>query len=239
MPLSNIKKIFFKIVLGITVKKENDIKKFIKEVIKFLPKNTLIILFFDSTMDKKTYINCKQLEIKFKNRIHVILDKKANGLADAYFRLYKFCSNLRCDWFISMNAGWRHKPYDIKKFIYVINNKKVDCVWGYRKKNSANFFRKFVSYYGDLLSRYILGLNVIDATSGFYAIKANILKNKLKKIVSFKSKYHFFDTELKYYLRHYKYDQVKISYKSPNKLIKISAILDSLKVLFFLKILNY
>ena len=53
--LSNIKKIFYKFVIIITIKKELNLKKFIEEVLKIVKKQNLIILFFDKSLDKETF----------------------------------------------------------------------------------------------------------------------------------------------------------------------------------------
>jgi len=87
---------------------------------------------------------------------------------------------------------------------------------------------------GNVLSNFFLSLRLKDLTSGFYMIRKEVLKKEIYKIKKFKSKYHFIDTELKFYLKKYNYNQIKINYKSPNKTIPIKIILDSTKVLFYL-----
>ena len=232
---NNAKKTSFDFVVGITLKKEFNIIKFLKEIKIYLSNRTLIVLFFDSSKDLKTYTQCLKFQKKNKN-ILVIYDNKTENLADAYFRLYKLCSNLNTKWMISMNAGWRHYPKDLLKFIKLSSKKNIDCVWGYREKktNKSNFNRRIISYFGNILSFLLLGLKLKDLTSGFYMIRTKILKKEISKLKKFRSKYHFIDTELKFYLKKYNYNQVRINYKSPNKTIPIKIILDSIKVLFYL-----
>lgn len=232
---SNIKKTSFDFAIGITLKKEVAIVEFLNEIKGYLPTKSLIILFFDNSKDLETFNKCKKYAKKNKN-ILIIYDNKTENLADAYFRLYKYCSNLNTKWIISMNAGWRHYPNDLVKFIKLSSKKNIDCIWGYREKNTnkANFKRKLVSFLGNVLSNFLLSLRLKDLTSGFYMIRKEVLKKEIYKIKKFKSKYHFIDTELKFYLKKYSYNQIKINYKSPNKTIPIKIILDSTKVLFYL-----
>ena len=143
--LNNIKKTSFSFVLGITLKKENKVIRFLDEVKKYLPKKSLIVLFFDKSKDNFTYRNCLEYSKKNKN-VLVIYDSNTKNLADAYYRLYKLCSQFNSNWVISMNAGWRHQPKDLLKFIDLTYQQSFDCVWGYREKesNKANKFRIYI-----------------------------------------------------------------------------------------------
>ena len=231
---SNIKKTFYNFIIVITVKKEKDLRNFLEEVQHLIKRKILIILYFDSTLDKETFFEAIKISTKNKNVI-VKKDKSVKNLADAYFKAYKFASSFNCKWVISMNAGWRHDPKDLKKFFKLFNSKFL-CVWGYRDNlsNKSNFLRKLVSILGNSLSNFFLSINIKDLTSGFYMIEKNVLKNKLLKMNGFISKSHFIDTELKYYLKNKKFTQVKIKYKSPNKQLPLKNIFDSLKTLLFL-----
>jgi hypothetical protein len=238
---NNIKKTSYDFVIGITLKKELAIAEFLNEIRGYLPVKSLIVLFFDNSKDLKTLNECQKY-VKNNTNILIIYDNKTENLADAYFKLYKYCSNLSTEWIISMNAGWRHHPSDLVKFIK-LSKKKIDCIWGYREKNSnkANINRKLISFMGNILSNFLLNLKLKDLTSGFYMIRRKVLKKEIYKLKKFRSKYHFIDTELKFYLKKYNYNQIKINYKSPNKTVPIKVILDSVKVLFYLffkKILN-
>ena len=236
--LNSIKEISYKLVIGITLKKEKDIINFLKETNRHSPKKSLIVLFFDKTKDLNTFNKCKNLE-KNSKKFLVKYDSKTLNLADAYFRLYKFCSSLNTEWVLSMNAGWRHNPKDISKFTRFFNKNKK-CIWGYRDKssNKSNILRKIISNTGNILGNLFLNIDHKDLTSGFYMIKKKILKRELNKINKFKSKFHFIDTELKFYLKKYSFDQIKINYKSPIKSLPLKIIIDSIKVLIILFIIN-
>ena len=235
MNIDNIKKNFFNFVVAITLKKEDEISSLINELLKYLPDNTLIVLFFDNSRDMDTFVKAEEAANKYKN-IFIIYDKETKDLADAFFRLYKFCSNLNTKWVISMNAGWRHRPEDLTKFIELSDKEDLDCVWGYRDKvsNEAPIMRKMISYIGGMISNTFLSIKIKDLTSGFYMIRKTVLQKELSKKTQFISKFHFFDTELKYYLKNYSFEQVKIIYKTPNKRLPFKIIFDACKVLIYL-----
>ena len=234
--LNNIKKIFYNFIIIITIKKEKDLIFFLKEIQNVIKKKTLIILYFDSTLDKKTFFDAILIANKNKNII-VMNDKTVKNLADAYFKAYKFSASFNSEWIISMNAGWRHDPKDLEKFLKLYNS-NLSCIWGYRNNssNKSNIQRRFVSAIGNLLSGIFLSLKIKDLTSGFYMIKTKTLRTVLSKKQGFISKSHFIDTELKYYLKNKTFTQIKIKYKSPNKTLPLKNIFDSFKTLLILSL---
>jgi hypothetical protein len=235
---NNIKKIFYDVVIVILISKENNLFRLIQDIQSYAKSKYLIILYFDKTLDNETYKIAKILHDKKK--VIVKKDYKVKNLADAYYRAYKFSCTFNANWVLSMVAGYRHLPRDIPKFLY-FKNRKYDCIWGYRTSlsNKASTYRRFVSYFGHILSHFFLKLNLKDLTSGFFMIKKNIFKKELNKIDSFLSKNHFVETEIKYYLKSYSYAQVHIQYNSPNKIVPFFNIIDSIKVLFMLFLKKY
>ena len=230
-----MKNYLFDFVLAFTIKKEKDILKFNNEILKNLVGyNFCILFFFDNSRDMCTYNNFSKF-YKDKKNIFIIYDPSTKNLADAYFKTYKKAVTLDAKWVISMNGGFRHDPADLKLFLRSIH-RNIDCMWGYRTrlKNKSPFIRKFISKSGDILSRLLLNISYPDLTSGFYAIRKNILKYHLNEIISFTSKFHFFDTELKYILKDKKSIFIPINYTTYNRTMKINIILDSIKVLLLL-----
>ena len=230
--LKYTKNYLYDFVIVVTVKKERDILKFIKQIKRnLLYKKYCLIFYFDKSRDLNTFNTFCSLRFKFKN-LFVVYNPKVKNLADAYYNAYLYASKINSKWVISMNAGFRHQPGDLKLFVNKLNN-NLDCIWGYRGVNNKkySFIRQFVSYFGNLLSKKILNISIKDPTSGFYAIRSNLLLKKLSNINGFISKYHFFDTELKYYLRKNKFSLVKIRYKTYNKGIHLKILIDSLLTL--------
>lgn len=235
-----MKSFLYDFVLAFTIKKEINNLKFFKEISQnLINKKYCVIFFFDKSRDISTYNFFLEL-CKNKKNYFVFYDPLAKNLADAYYRTYLKASQFNSKWVISMNGGFRHNPNDLKLFIRSLN-RSTQCIWGYRKQtqNKAPFIRKFISRMGNVCSRVLLQINIPDLTSGFYAIKSEILKEKLKKINHFLCKFHFIDTELKYYLKNKNSIFIPIGYKTYNKKLSIKTILDSLKVLLLLSIKNF
>ena len=235
-----MKNYLFDYVIVLTVKKEKDILKLYNKICENVVNiNYKIIFYFDKSRSIPTYNMCKLIEQK-DPKVIVKFDPTVKNLADAYYKAYLFATTFNCRWVLSMNAGFRHNPADLKKFILKRNNNN-DCIWGVRSNffTKLNKIRGIVSLLGHVFSSILLQVKIDDLTSGFYSIKANILKIKLLKIKKFKSRFHFLDTELKFLLRKKKFVQQGIFYKTYNKKISFKAIIDSLLVLmqlFFYKI---
>ncbi len=83
------------------------------------------------------------------------------------------------DILVFMDADGQHSPEDIKKFLAEIDNGN-DMVIGARNKKSQTSFPRYIAnlFYNKLAS-YMSGHKILDLTSGFRAVKANMFKNFL------------------------------------------------------------
>jgi|LakMenEpi03Aug12_release.lakeMendotaPanAssembly.Ray.scaffolds.fasta_scaffold180541_2 hypothetical protein len=230
-----MKNYLYDFVIAIIVNKEKNILKFFNEIVLFCQnKKFLIVFLFDKSSDPSTFNYFKLIE-KNNLNLRVLYDPKVKNLADAYYKANLFASKINAKWTLSMIAGYRHSPRDLRKFIKKFDGNNI-CIWGFRTKltSKAPLIRKFISLLGHFSSKIILNIPIPDLTSGFYAIRSHILHKKLKEINFFLSKSHFIETELKFIFRRYSYSLVNISYKTYNKTLSFSAIFDSIKCLVIL-----
>lgn len=122
--------------------------------------------------------------------LHLLLGKK-QGLGAAYIRGFTFAQKqLKPDIIVEMDADFSHDPKVLPKLIKEIENGS-DIVIGSRYVKGGkvpknwNLFRKANSKWGNRFARYLAGIDdVADCTSGYRAIKSDILKkidlNRLK-----------------------------------------------------------
>jgi len=82
---------------------------------------------------------------------------------------------------------------------------------------------------GPLLGRWLLGGRRADMTSGYQGFRRVVLE----KLVAYplRSRAHFYQTEVRYLLRHEKLIEVPIHYRAPSPRVSRGAIKDSLAVL--------
>lgn len=141
---------------------------------------TIKILVVDDNSPDKTADIVKTLQKKHKNLM--LINGKKQGLGVAYIRGFKHIfKHTKAEVIFEMDADLSHPPSLIKEFLMQIDQGS-DLVIGSRYiPNGATpdwgIVRKVISKGGNFFARIVAGLyNVHDCTSGFRAIKTDILK---------------------------------------------------------------
>ena len=80
------------------------------------------------------------------------------------------------------------------------------------------------------MSNLVLGTELKDMTSGFEAFQAHVLR-KLD-FTKFLSKGHMYQTEMRYYCRHYKCKEVPIHYIGGSSSLKFHSVIEAIDILF-------
>jgi hypothetical protein len=112
-----MKNYLYDFVIAIIVNKEKNILKFFNEIVLFCQnKKFLIVFLFDKSSDPSTFNYFKLIE-KNNLNLRVLYDPKVKNLADAYYKANLFASKINAQWTLSMIAGYRHSPRDLRKFI--------------------------------------------------------------------------------------------------------------------------
>lgn len=155
----------------------NAVYKIIEEI-KDFNINTLIV---DDNSPDGTSDIVKRL--KNSNDKIYLLENNSRGLGNAYKAGFKYAiENLNPDILVEMDSDFSHSPEKLKELLPPIND-GYDFVIGSRYIKGGSIpenwalIRKLNSKYGNIFARFIAGLmQVKDCTSGFRAIKVDILK---------------------------------------------------------------
>jgi dolichol-phosphate mannosyltransferase len=94
--------------------------------------------------------------------------------------------------------------------------------------------RTVLSKGGTLAANLILGMKFKDGTSGYQGFSRHVVEKFVA--VNLLSNGHFYQTELRYLLRHNRYMEVPIHYRAPSPSVSFKSILNSLWVLTILGI---
>ena len=136
---------------------------------------------------------------------------------------------------IEMDAGLSHDPRAIPMFLRVLNEGN-ECAFGSRFINGGSmgdspFKRRMLSKVGTILANTLLGTNLHDMTSGYQGFHRDVVE----KIIHhpFKSKAHFYQTELRYLLRKRRIFEVPIHYQAPSPRVSKNAIKNAYQTLFY------
>ncbi len=193
-----------------------------------------IYFVIDNASKDKTLEFCKALSAKDARYVTVWAPENKN-VVDAYVRGLKEAYLAGHDLIIEMDAGLSHDPRALPMFLRVLNEGN-ECAFGSRFINGGSmgdspFKRRMLSKVGTVLANILLGTKLKDMTSGYQGFHRDVVE----KIIAhpFKSKAHFYQTELRYLLRKRRNFEVPIHYQAPSPRVSKNAIKNAYKTLFY------
>ncbi len=214
---------------------ENDFDPFIAELVKVLDNlhGGKVFLVVDSASGDQTLKLCRDLSAS-DGRFVTVWAPENKNVVDAYLRGYREALADGNDIIIEMDAGLSHDPRALPMFLRVLNEGN-DCAFGSRFINGGSIFasnwrRTFLSRIGTLLANILLGTRMYDMTSGFQGFHAGIVQSFIDYPLL--SKAHFYQTELRYLLRHTRFAEIPIHYRAPSPSVSRKAVANSLSVLW-------
>ena len=156
----------------------------VEKQIKEIPNHQMGILVVDGASPDGTVGIVKAKSAIYPN-INLIVEKEKRGIGAAYITGMKYAiEKLGADAVIEFDGDWQHDPNDIKRLVAEFD-KGYDYVIGSRYVASGSIpkewalWRKFLSRFGGLTAKIILGLPVNDATSG---LKLSRVKNFAERL---------------------------------------------------------
>ena len=176
-------------------------------------------------------------EAKTNHRVHKVFYKESTGVASCYLKGYEVALKDNADYIIEMDAGGSHSPEALPQFIEKLEQ-GYECVWGSRfidggRDENMPWYRRSLSRCGTFLANTVLGTKLHDMTSGFEAYHADVLRQF--DFSKFMSRGHMFQTEMRFYCRHFKGIEVPIHYVGGSSSLKLKTVTRALGILFKLK----
>jgi dolichol-phosphate mannosyltransferase len=152
----------------------------LQEVFISLEHDMHILVADDRSPDGTAEI-IRDIQLSYKN-VH-LLEGKKEGLGAAYIRGINYAvEKLQADLIFEMDADFSHNPLDIGRFIEKIIS-GYDFVIGSRYVKGGSipkewgWYRQVVSKTGNLVARYIAGIEQVrDCTGGFRAVTRKLIK---------------------------------------------------------------
>jgi dolichol-phosphate mannosyltransferase len=150
----------------------------------------------------------------------VYAPENKNGI-EAYLRSYKEALDLNTDWILEVDAGFSHRPEDLKNFFPAMEA-GYEAVFGTRfgkggAMRGCPLSRRIVSLGGTLLANTLLGTKLSDMTSGYEMFSRPVLDYVMKRGVQ--SRGHFFQTEIKTYCHRFRITDAPIIYSGASSTI--------------------
>ncbi|MDI6738275.1 MAG: polyprenol monophosphomannose synthase [Nanoarchaeota archaeon] len=164
-----------------TYNERENIETLIKEIFDVSSKNSLglsIVVVDDNSPDGTAEIVKKLMHENFKQKLFMIERPGKMGLGTAYIAGFRFALEKGCDYAITMDADFSHRP----NYLPAMLQKMETCdlcvgsryVVGGGTKNWG-ITRKIISRSTNLLAHTLLGLKANDCTAGFRCYKKEVL----------------------------------------------------------------
>ncbi len=199
-----------------------------------------VYLVIDKASTDSTPKLCQQLQEK-DSRYHYIWAPENNNVVDAYLRGFREAMTSKPDFIIEMDGGGSHDPRVIPAFVRALTEGN-DCAFGSRYINGGSmvgspFRRRFLSKFGSFLARTLLSCPMKDVTSGYEAFSHDVMERILAYPLH--SKAHFYQTELRYLLRHSRWIEIPIHYTSPSPRVSPKALANARQCLVHYVLLHW
>ena len=143
----------------------------VEKQIKEIQNHEMDILVVDGASPDRT-ADIVKAEFAIYPNLNLIVEKEKRGIGAAYIAGMKYAiEKLRADAVIEFDGDWQHDPKDIKRLVAEFDN-GYDYVIGSRYISGGSIpkewalWRKFLSRFGGLTAKIILGLPIEDSTSG-------------------------------------------------------------------------
>lgn len=167
------------------------------------------------------------------NRFEEVWAPENRNVVDAYLRGFRMSLDAGYELTIEMDGGMSHDPAAIPMFLRVLHEGN-ECAFGSRYINGGSMVdspwkRRLLSKGGTIVARLLLGVRMHDLTSGFQGFRRDVLERLLA--YPLKSRAHFYQTEVRYLLRHTRLIEVPIHYRAPSPRVSSGAIRNSVDVL--------
>lgn len=177
-----------------------------------LPLNKLHVLVVDDNSPDGTGEIAENMKEEYSGQISVLHRSGKLGLGTAYISGFKKAIEEGAENLVQMDADFSHNPQKVPTLVEKLN--KWDLVIGSRYVEGGSldegwaFWRKGLSYFGNLYARLILGMGVKDLTGGFRAWrKETLLGIPLDRV---KSQGYGFQVEMAYITHRKGYDITEV-----------------------------
>lgn len=160
-----------------TFNEVENIERLTQEIFRYEPR--LNLLFVDDASPDGTAALIKKIQQKYPN-VYLLERSAKLGLGTAYLAGFKFALDRGYEYIFEMDADFSHDPKEIPNFLKAIEEN--DCVIGSRYIKGVNVVnwplsRLLLSYFANLYTRIVTGIQVFDSTGGYKCFRRQVLEN--------------------------------------------------------------
>ncbi len=220
--------------LGVVIPMKNEeptARNLLGRVLSQLGENDLVFCVVDETSTDRTLEIVREVSSEDPH-VMVVWAPENRCVVDAYFRGYREALAAGCDWILEMDGGMSHAPEEIPRFIGAMAG-GADFAAGSRFIRGGSYrgrrSRYLLSWGGTLIANLLLGTRMKDLTSGFECFSHRALSHVVARGV--RSRAHFFQTEIRYMLRDWRWVEIPINYTNPSERVGNENVFEALRIL--------
>ncbi len=164
-------------------------------------KDSFHVLIVDDGSPDGTGTKVKELQLVYKERLHILEREGKQGLGTAYIAGFNWALKHDYQYIFEMDADFSHNPEDLCKLHDACAIEKNDVAIGSRYISGVNVInwpigRVIMSYYASAYVRFITGMNIMDTTAGFKCYRRKVLETINFDNIKFKG--YAFQIEMKF-----------------------------------------
>lgn len=179
-----------------TYNEVDNLEPFTKAVLALEPPVNILIV--DDNSPDGTGALADRLQAAASGRIHVLHRAKKEGLGTAYIAGFRRALALGAERIFEMDADFSHPIEAVPRMVQL--SRQYDVVIGSRYVAGGGVdarwhpLRRFLSRSGNVYARWVTGLRIRDATSGFRCFRASALRQL--PLADIRSQGYVFQVEL-------------------------------------------
>ena len=211
-----------KLVIIPTYNEAENIEKMIGAVMD-LPGNFQLLIVDDGSPDG-TAKQVKELQNKYKDRLHLMERAGKLGLGTAYIAGFKWALARDCAYIFEMDCDFSHDPNDLPRLLNACEN-GADLAIGSRyckggKVHNWPMGRILMSYFASVYARMVLWFPVKDTTAGFKCYRRKVLETIPLDAIKFMG--YAFQIEMKYRTYRLGFKVVEVPIQFTDRLLGVS-----------------
>ena len=167
-----------------------NLSKLVNQLFELNLPNFGILIIDDNSPDKTAKV-AKNLSSQYGGNIEIIVRPQKAGLGTAYKQGFAHAVKSGSKHLIQLDADLSHPISEIpimleklKTADVVVGSRYTDSFWHFKSESNWPLHRRLLSSIGNLAIRVVSGIEVHDTTSGFKAIRNNVIRNiKLENFI--------------------------------------------------------
>lgn len=176
------------IVVMPTYNEADNLPAIVAELLALGIEHLKVIIVDDNSPDGTGRV-ADRLARSYPQRIRIVHRRRKQGLGSAYREGFELALHSDANYIVEMDADFSHSPTYIPKML--AKAQECDVVVGSRYVTGGSvddrwgLWRRFLSWFGNMYTRAVTGLQVRDTTAGFKVFRREVLENiDLRRIQS-------------------------------------------------------